>query len=353
MKKSLGKVLATAFLGTALLVSGCSSSQPATTTGSDALEETKELVIYSARNERFVQPLLDSFAEETGIEVKLLSAGESSVNRIMEEKNNVQADVFFSNDTGAMEYLRLEGLLQGNTSQALNIIDPMYRAEDGSWVGLSARTRVLMYNKDLISEEEIPKTLWELTDPKWAGEFMITRGGNSSMVAHIAALRAEWGDEKTKEWIEKVRGNAGAVVNGHGDVRRSVGAGEFKFGLVNNYYFHQQLSEDKDNNVGAIYPDQGADGMGAFVNAAGVALIKGAPNEANARKFIDWILEAEQQKFFAYESMEVPLNPAVEANPIAMRIDEYKVMDMPLQELGPVWVDVKKLIEEAGLDLDL
>ncbi|QGG48486.1 extracellular solute-binding protein [Heliorestis convoluta] len=352
MKKSLGKLLMTTLLGTALFVTGCSSSS-STSTAADADKETKELVIYSARNETFVQPLVESFEEQTGIKVRMLSGNEASVNKIIEERNNVQADIFFSNDAGAMEYLRLEGLLASNDSKALEVIDPKYRAVDGSWVGLSARTRVLMYNKDLISEEEMPKALWELTDPKWSGEFMITRGGNGSMVAHVAALRAAWGDEKTKEWIEQVRENAGAVVNGHGDIRRSVGAGEFKFGLVNNYYYHLQLNEDKDNNVGAIYPDQGSDDIGAFVNAAGVALIKDAPNTKNAKAFIDWLLEPEQQKVFAFNSMEVPLNPAVEAVGFAKKIDEYKVMDMPLQELGPVWSDVKQLIEDAGLDLNL
>ena len=336
--------LTLAMLLTALWLAGCAVQTPRT---------EGELVIYSARNENFVQPLLTSFGQTTGIKVRLLTGNESLVNKIIEEQNNVQADIFFSNDAGALEFLRLQGALQPNSSTAMQLVDERYRANDGSWVGLSARTRVLMFNKDMISEADMPQDLWELTDPKWKGTFMITRGGNSSMVAHIAALRAVWGDEKTEEWVTKVRENAGAVVNGHGDIRRSVGAGEYAFGLVNNYYFHQQLREDKDNNVGAIYPDQGTGGMGAFVNAAGVGLIKGAPNHANARKLIDFLLEPDQQKTFAFNSMEVPLNPAVEANPIARPISDYETMNIRLQDIGAMWADVKALIERAGLDLDL
>jgi iron(III) transport system substrate-binding protein len=310
---------------------------------------TKELVVYSARNEQFVKPLAERFEAQTGIKVKLLSGNEALVPKLIEERRNVQADLFLSNDAGQMEYLRLEGILAPNTSAAVSKVPALFRAQDGSWVGLSARTRVFMYNKDLISEEQMPKTIWELTDPKWKGAFMITRGGNGSMVAHVAALRAVWGDAKTTEWLEKVKANAGAVVAGHGDIRRAVGAGEFKFGLVNNYYFHQQLAEPKDNNVRAVYLDQGTGEMGAFVNAAGLALIKGGPNAANARRFVDWMLEAEQQQFFASVSREVPLNPAVPAVAPAKPINEYKVMDMPLHRLGPVWADVKKLIDAAGL----
>ncbi|HSL94036.1 MAG TPA: extracellular solute-binding protein [Bacillota bacterium] len=327
----------------------------ATLSGCTPRTETKagELVVYSARNESFVLPLISAFEAKTGIQVRLLTGNETLVNKILEERNNVQADVFLSNDVGALEYLRLSEALTTNQSVALNVIDPAFRADDGSWVGLSARTRVLIYNKDMISEAEMPQTLWELTDPKWAGQFMITRGGNGSMVAHVAALRAVWGDDKTVEWIRAVRQNAGAVVNGHGDIRRAVGAGEYAFGLVNNYYFHQQLSETTNNNVAAVYPDQGKQGIGAFVNAAGIGLIKGGPNYDNAVALIDFLLEPDQQRAFAYTSMEVPLNPSVESNPIARPISDYTTMAVRLQDIGAMWADAKALIERGGLDLDL
>ncbi|MDR6225287.1 extracellular solute-binding protein [Desmospora profundinema] len=334
-----------------LVVAGCSPQ--ANDASNDEEGETDELVVYSARKEQFVKPLVDKFEEESGVKVKLMAADEALVNKILEEKNNPQADIFFSNDTGALEYLRIEDALAPNDSDKIQVIDEKYRADDGSWVGLSARSRIFMYNKDLTSEKDLPQTLWDLTDSKYKGKFAITRGGNGSMVAHVAALRAEWGDEKTKEWIEKVKENAAIITEGHGDIRQAVGAGEVEFGLVNNYYFHQQLDEPKDNNVDAVYPDQGKDDMGIFVNAAGVGLIKGGPNQANAKKFIDFLTEDEQQKIFSFESKEIPLVEGIETTSEAKPLSEYKVMDMPLKEIGPVWLDAKKLIEEAGLDLEV
>ncbi|BAB04232.1 extracellular solute-binding protein [Halalkalibacterium halodurans] len=316
-------------------------------------EGTGELVVYSSRNEDFVNALLEKFEQDTGITVQPLHAGDNAVNRIKGEAGNVQADIFISNDIGALEHLRLEGLLEGSDPEGVESIDEKYRAEDNSWIALSARTRVLMYNKDLISEEEMPKTIEELTDPKWEGDFAITRGGNGGMIAHVSALRQELGDEETKEWISQVKDNAGAILEGHGDIRRAVGAGEFKFGLVNNYYYHQQLREPTDNNVGVIYPDQGDDEMGAVVNAAGVGLIKDAPNGENAQAFLEWILLPENQREFSFESLEVPINPEIEAPEGAATISDYKTHDMPLSKLGEVWEDTRELIEEAGLDLDL
>ncbi len=312
-----------------------------------------ELVVYSARNEQFVDPLLHRFAEETGITVRALHAGGSAVNRIVEESRNVQADIFISNDVGALEYLRMGGHLQGFEPEGIESIDPRYRAADHSWFALSARTRVLMYNKDLITDEAMPQTIWELANPTWAGQFAITRGGNGSMIAHISALRYEWGDSKTAQWIAGVMENAGAIMQGHGDIRRAVGGGEFAFGLVNNYYYHQQLLEPTHNNVGVLYPDQGEDEMGAVVNAAGVAFVAGAPNAENARRFLTWILRPENQREFSYASMEVPINPSIEAVGEAAAISNYKVHSMPLDRLGEVFEDTREFIERAGLALEL
>jgi iron(III) transport system substrate-binding protein len=345
---ALGIAAALTILLSMSLLAGCAADAPMTTA-----EQPGDLVVYSSRNEKFVDALLEKFQADTGITVRALHAGGGAVNRIVEESRNVQADIFISNDIGALEYLRIAGLLEGYKPEGIETIDARYRADDNSWFALSARTRVFMYNRDLITPEELPQTVWELTDPRWAGQFAITRGGNGSMIAHISALRYEWGDAKTAEWIAAVKENAGAITEGHGDIRRAVGAGEFAFGLVNNYYYHQQLLEPTDNNVGVIYPDQGEGEMGAVVNAAGVALIKGGPNAENARRFLAWVLLPENQREFSYASMEVPINPAIEAVGEAASIADYKVHAMPLSNLGEVFEDTRELIERSGLDLEL
>lgn len=339
------------------LTGGCSADEAGENSGSSGVDGgtgvSGELVVYSSRNENFVEPLLQKFQEETGVSVRALHAGGAALNRIKEEGHNVQADIFISNDIGGLEHLRLEGFLQGYDIPGIETIESRYRAEDNSWFALSARTRVLMFNKDLITEDEMPGTVWELTDPRWKDQFAITRGGNSGMIGHVSALINEWGEEKTSTWIAHIKSNAGAIMQGHGDIRRSVGAGEFKFGLVNNYYFHQQLREPQDNNVGVIYPDQGEGEMGAVINAAGVGFVKGAPHPENAKKFLQWILLPENQREFSYASLEVPINPSIEAVGEAARITDYSIQGMPLWELGNVWEDTRKFIEQSGLDLEI
>ncbi|PSL42452.1 iron(III) transport system substrate-binding protein [Salsuginibacillus halophilus] len=319
----------------------------------DEAEHDGELTVYSARNETFVDQWLESFEEDTGIEVNALHADDNAVNLIQEESENVQADMFISNDIGALEFLRMEGLLQGYEPENVDSIGEEYRAEDDSWVALSARTRAFMYNKDIVDEEDVPNNIADLANDEYEGEFAITRGANGSMIAHVSALRQEWGDEETKEWLGDISENAGAILSGHSDIRDVVGQGEFAFGLVNNYYYHQQLEEPDNNNVGIVYPDQGEGEMGAVLNAAGIGMIEGAPNEENAQVFMDWALEEENQREFSYDSLEVPINPDIEPYDEAASIDDYETHDMPLRELGEVWEDTRELIEDSDMDLEI
>lgn len=347
------RILAAAALSLLAIVgAGCAAKADSRSTPSD---KPDKIVVYTSRKEEFVAPLLAKFTKDTGIKADALYADDAVINRLKEEVGSPRADILIGNDAGALEYLRLKKVLAPADQAIVGIesIDSAFRAADGSWFGLSARTRVLMYNKDLITDAQMPKTMEELTDPKWKGKFAIARGGNGSVIAHVSALRAEWGDAKTEEWIRKVKDNAGAITDGHGDIRKAVGAGEFSFGLVNNYYYHQQLLESADNNVGVIYPDQGDGEMGAVVNAAGVGLVAGGPNRTAAREFAQWVLLPENQRAFSNASLEVPINPAIEAPDGTAAIDSYKVNDLPLSKLGEVWEDTRSLIERAGLDLEL
>lgn len=308
----------------------------------------KELVIYSSRKEKFIRPLLDQFQQDSKIKVRLLSA--VPVMRVLAEQKRPLGNIYISNDVSQLEFLRIKGALESAQVDPHIGIPLKYRAKDNSWVGLSARSRILIYNTSLISKEEMPKTLWELGDPRFKKAFAITRGSNGSMITHIAALSNVWGERKTTEWLRKLTKNAGAITKGHTEIRQAVGRGEFKFGLINNYYYHLQKKEKKHNQVAPLYPDQ-ANGMGVFVNSAGVALLKNPQNLSEARTFIKWVTKPQNQTLFTKATYEVPLNPNIKSPVPEENIKQYKTMNISLDSLGHQWLKSRKIIERAGLDL--
>jgi iron(III) transport system substrate-binding protein len=356
MKKTI--LLITVLLVGALIFAGCGqNSQPPANNDSG---DPGKLVVYSGRNENFVQPLLDKFSEETGITVEALHG----VNplKVVEEANNVQADIFISNDLGALGYLDQNGYLQGSNPEGIDTIPADFRADDNAYFAVSVRARGFIYNKEMITPEQMPTSNEDLFDAKWAdvpNGYAITRGGNGGMIGHVSALRYQWDDEKTASWVAAIRENAAGIFEGHGDIRRAVGAGEHAFGLVNNYYFHQQLVEPNNNNVGFIYLDQGEGQVGAIANAAGVSLVKGGPNAENAMIFLEWLLLPENQVAFVGESLELLINSEYgasyppEVEPHIVDFNELKMQNMPIKELGNFFEDTRALIEASGLDLDL
>ncbi|ADU31709.1 extracellular solute-binding protein [Evansella cellulosilytica] len=353
MKKVL-KFVTLALVSTGLLATtGCGND-------GSAVDGEGELVVYSSRNENFVQPLLDKFTEETGIEVSALHGADPL--QLQEEAGNVQADIFISNDLGALGYLHNEGLLEGSNPEGIDTIPADFKADDNAYFAISARSRGFIYNKDLITEEEMPTSIEDLFDAEWANVengYAITRGGNGGMLGNVSALRYEWGDERTSEWVASIRENAAGIYEGHGDIRRAVGEGLHSFGLVNNYYFHQQLLEPNNNNVGFIYLDQGEGEMGVIANAAGVGLVNDGPNSDNALVFLEWVLQPENQVAFVGESLELLINSEYgasypeEVEPHIVEFTDLKVQDMPLKELGNYFQGTRELIENSGLDLDL
>ncbi|MEW6522995.1 MAG: extracellular solute-binding protein [Bacillota bacterium] len=356
MSKRAGRMAMVALMVASVILAGCDVSR---SPAGGAMVPGK-LVVYSSRTERFVQALLDKFTEDTGIEVTTLHGANPL--QIVEEGRNPRADIFISNDLGALGYLHKRGLLQASNPAGIHTIPGNFRADDNAYFAISMRARGIIYNKDLVSPEDLPKSNEDFFDPKWAnapGGYAITRGGNGGMIGHVSALRYEWGDEKTARWVAAIRQNAAGIYPGHGEIRRAVGAGEHAFGLVNNYYFHQQLLEPDGNNVGFIYLDQEEGQMGVIVNAAGVGLVKGGPNGANGIAFLEWLLLPENQVLFVGESLELLINsqygakypPAVQPHVVAF--GDLRVQAMPVKELGNYFEDTTALIQASGLDLDL
>jgi len=328
-------------------------------------QATGKLVIFSGRREPLITPVLDLFQQKTGIEITLKTGSATALaQQILQELPNPSADLFISNDSGTLEFLRLKGALQPYLSEAVRRIPERFRARDGSWLGVSGRSRAIIYNMKLVKPEELPTTVFDLINPKWQGKIAATNAGNESFVSWVSALRLTLGDELVKTFLLKLKENKIALLgSSHTDVRKAVGRGEFALGLINHYYYHLQLREPDPvvRNVGILYHDQGPFQLGTFVNAAGAAIIKNAKNLREAQQFLDFLASPEAQKLFAELNFEYPLLPGVESQPEvllsvqqATGCDEptplncLRQMPIPLDRLGSELEKTQDLLEEVG-----
>jgi len=343
-----------------MLVSACGAAPAATEAPVDGTEPAAvaspeasgisgELVIYSGRSEPLLQPVIDAFkAEHPDVEV-LLKAGSNSelANALIEEQANPQADIFVTTELFTVQSLAQEGVFQSYMPLGADQLPAEFLGPDNLWTGLTRRARVIMYNADLVSEEELPTSIFDLTGPKWKGQVAAAGSTNGSMQAQIAAMQQLIGEVETEAWLNGLIVNEVTFFGGHTDVRKAVGAGEFQLGLVNHYYYYLQQAEG--SNVGIIFPDQGEGQIGLITNATAAAVVNGAPHVNAAQAFMDFLVSPEGQKLFAEQNYEYPLLPGVELHPDVQSLDEFRLADVNVAEAAQDFDATFDLMESVGL----
>ena len=313
------------------------------------IDVSGDLVIYSGRTEPLLQPVIDAFkAKHPNVNV-LLKAGSNSemANALLEEKANPQADVFITTELFTVQSLAQEGIFQLYQPVGADQLPAEFIGADNLWTGLTRRARVIIYNADLVSQDELPTSIFDLTDPKWKGQIAAAGSTNGSMQAQVAAMRQLVGEEETEAWLNGLLANEVTFFGGHTDVRKAVGAGEFKLGLVNHYYYHLQKAEG--SNVGIIFPDQAEGQIGLITNATAAAVVDGAPHVAAAQAFLDFLVSPEGQELFAEQNYEYPLLSDVALQADVQPLTGFRLADVDVVAASQDFDATFDLLEKVAL----
>ena len=330
-------LLACLLLALALAASGCGGG-----------DDKNEVVVYSGREEELIKPILDGFERDTGIDVRTkYGETEGLTATILEEGDNSRADVFIAQDAGAVSRLAAENRLEPYLSSNVRRIPLRFRARDGSWTGVSGRSRVLIVNTEELPVSEAPKSIFELTDPRWKGKLVGPDITNASFLGWVTAMRLERGDEFTRSYLEGLKRNGYETLKSNDDAAVAVGRGEFPIGLVNHYYVAIHRKEGAP--VAAVYTDQQPGGYGTIINAASAAIVQGADHEEQARRLVDYLLQPDVQREFASGEMEYPLLPGIPPTKGVRRIEDVRPTQVELEQLGPKVESTLDLIKDVGL----
>jgi iron(III) transport system substrate-binding protein len=316
--------------------------------GDDDAGASDKLVVYSGREEELVKPLFDRFEQETGIDVEVRYGDSAELAAtIAEEGDNSPADVFFAQDPGSLGAVEREGLLAELPQAALDRVPARFRDPDGHWVGTSGRSRVIAYNTDALTEDEVPDSVFDLTDPKWKGKIGIAPT-NASFQAFVSAMLLELGEERTRAWLEGMKANDPKRYEKNLPVVEAVAAGEIELGLVNHYYLYLAKEENPDAKV-ANHFLTGED-PGALVSVAGAAILETADHADAAQRFVEFLLSDPSQRFYVDEAEEAeyPLVAGIDAKPGLPPLDSLEGPQIKLDDLGPELEKTLELLNEYG-----
>jgi len=314
---------------------------------SATVADTGSLVVYSGRSESLVGPLIEMFKEETGIDVEVRYGSTSEIAAtLLEEGANSPADLFFAQDPGGVGAVANAGLFASLPDDIVNAVKPAFRSPDNLWVGVSGRARVLVYNTDTLSEADLPDEIAGLTDPVWAGR-VGWAPTNASFQAMVTAMRAIWGEEETRAWLEGMVANDTIVYEGNSPIVEAVGAGEIEVGLVNHYYLYRFLAEQGESFPARNYFLPGG-GPGSLVMVAGVGRLATGPNEANALRFIEYLVSPAAQEYFRQETNEYPVVDDIAPPEGLTPIEELNAADIALTDLADLQ-GTSELLQDVGV----
>src|SRR5215210_7958282 len=305
------------------------------------------LVVYSGRNEELVGPIIERFEEESGIDVEVRYGDTAELAAtILEEDANSPADVFLSQDAGALGAVADRGLLSPLSGDVLERVEERFRDPEGRWVGVSGRARVVAYNTEALGAEDLPNSIVEFADPEWEGR-LGWAPTNGSFQAFVTALRLIEGEEAAREWLEGIEANHPREYENNLAVLQGVASGEIEAGFVNHYYLFQLQEEEGGDIPANNYYFRNGD-PGALVNVAGVGILGTSENAPEAGELLDFLLSEEAQQYFADETFEYPLVAGIPTNEELVPLSEIETPNIDLSNLDDL-EGTLELLRETGV----
>jgi len=292
-------------------LAGCSQKQDAPK--EQAATETQNapagiggtLVLYSGRSENLVEPVITLFEKATGVDVQVKYGNTPELAlTLREEGARGKADVFWAQDAGALGAIAKAGLFVELPPDLVDSIPAAFRHASGLWVATSGRARTLAYSTERVQEGALPKSVFELTEPRFRGK-VGWAPANASFQSFVTAMRKTQGEDKAKAWLVAMKANGARPYANNVAILQAITRGEIDYGLPNHYYLLNFKKTEMKFPVAQTFFAPGDPGN--LINVAGAGVLATGQNRPAAERFVRFLLSTTAQQYFASEVAEYPV----------------------------------------------
>jgi iron(III) transport system substrate-binding protein len=280
-----------------LVLSACGGTSPNTIT------------LYNGQHEQTTDALVARFEKATGINVQVRSDDEGVLaTQIDAEGSNSPADVIYTENSPALEYLQGKGLLAPVTSSTLAHTPSRYNSPQGDWVGVSARVSVLVYNTRLLSPGQLPTSVMQLADPRWSGKLALAPG-ETDFQPIVTSVARRYGEAAALRWLQALKSNAGNHIYPDNEtVTDQVNRGQVAIGIINQYYWYRQRAEVGASGMHSAIAHFAPGDAGYVIDVSGAAVLRSSQHQAAAQKLLAFLVSAQGQHIIAHsDSFEYPI----------------------------------------------
>lgn len=318
-----------------------------------AANAAEKLTVYSYRQAFLIDPILENFTKETGIDVEVVFSKKGIAERMVREGRLSPADIVLTSDFSRLMDLVDKKLVVPVTSEVLKTnIPASFRSPDDNWYSLTMRVRNVYSSKERLGKLAIDYE--DLADPKYRGKICTRSGKHPYNISLVASMIAHHGEAETRSWLEGLKANLARKPQGNdrGQVK-AVKEGLCDIALGNSYYLGKMLQDPKQvpwaEAVEINFPNQ--DNRGSHINVSGMALAKYAPNKDNAIKLMEYLSGDEAQQAYAEVNMEYPVKADVKPSKLVASWGEFKADNLPIFKLAEYHQAAVKLLDQVKFDL--
>ena len=312
-------------------------------------KDTNEVVVYVSEDHVFSEPILRDFERDTGIRVRAVYDTEETkstgvMNRLIAEKNNPQADVYWANEPIRAIVLKKRGISASYFSPNTEGIPANFKDLEGYWTGFSARARVLIVSEEGLINQT-PTSIFAYTDERWKDKGVVANPLFGTTTSWVAALFTMWGDDKARDFMERMKENGTKISTSNGESTMLVANKEFVFSLVDSDDATNAIRDGKP--VIQVYPDQEEGEQGCLILPNATVLIKGCPNPENGKKLIDYLLSPQTERKLAFaDCAQIPLHKGVETPDDVIKIVELKIMKVDFEAVARKLQEIQPYLKE-------
>ncbi|MGO8870579.1 MAG: extracellular solute-binding protein [Acidimicrobiales bacterium] len=308
------------------------------------------ITLYNGQHVQTTESIVAGFEKATGIQVNVRSDDEDTLtDDIVTEGSHSPADVIYTENSPALEYLQDSGLLTKVDPSTLARTPSQYNSAEGDWVGVSARVSVLIYNPSLISKAELPTSILQLADPRYQGKLAFA-AGETDFQPIVTSVDRAFGTRTTLSWLDGMKANAGSHVYPDNEtIADEVNRGEVAFGVVNQYYWYRMRAEIGAANMHSDITDFAPHDPGYVIDVSGAAVLKSSTHQAAAQRFLAYLVSPAGQEIIAHSiSYEYPLASGVTTTQPETPFDQLQPNSITIPELGDGSTAIA-LLKQAGL----
>lgn len=308
---------------TTLVLAGCGSS------GSG-----NQLTLYSGQHEQTTALLVSAFERQTQIKVAVRFGDEASLaQQILQEGSSSPADVFYSENSPALEALREHGMLAAVDPATLAAVPRADSAADGSWVGVSGRISALVYNTRLLTPATLPGSILELAEPRFKGKLGFAPS-ETDFQPLLEAIIVRDGEAAAERWLKGLQANARPYPDNETAVTQ-VNNGESQLAPVNHYYWYRLRAELGAGGTHSALHYFDAGDIGTLINVSGAGVLASSSHRNDAQAFLAFLVSAAGQQAIAQSnSYEYPLRPGVAPASGLTPLASLHPLTIPPSQLG-------------------